>query len=992
MSSKTTSDFSNHSISPIFCLPSSWITLLAISIYLSLTIGCSDKTELGIEGKVLTESGQPLVGARVSISGPESHSSATDSNGKFLFGDIVAGSYQITVAKSGYQAYTNQVTVIDTISTADVILEKENSQTISGVVLNKESQQPLANVQLTTIPVTTVVTSDSNGNYQFAQKLQPANYVVKAVAEGFETTQLEVVVKLGEPARVDILLPPLKPVLAFSDSGLDFGLDKDSLKLIIKNDGTGTLNWTVARPNEAWIKLEKLKGTASPEVPDIISIEVKRDELEPRDHQLELAFTSDGGVQKLPVTINVKPQPALFVSPEKLDFGLDKQTLEISIENRGTGQLEWTISTPEKWITVEPISGQTRQTPTIVKLRADRQDLAPGNYQQQLTIISKNSDKMDISVSVIVTERPQINVEARSLDFGQDEVNQTLTIRNVGTGQLDWQISVPDLEWLKVVPQGGTASQQNSSVVNLSVTRRGLEAKSYQQTITITSDGGDWAVEVSMLVDRPILVANKQRLSLAPEEKEKSFQLSRQGFSPVDFEIQSSQKWLQADPQRGQLEDQAVTVRVQVDRKPLPPGKSQAVLTVNSQQTQQNLDLTVVVEVLPTFSLKVIDVKTNRPISQAKALNRETQADGRIQLKDTDLSTVDGSVSADGYLNQSFSVSLKSTKQRLVEKTIRLTPIPRPAGQIKSRDLDLPTEIALSSDGVFAYVINSELSTVSQIAVGSDQVLKTYDLSDDGQAPKDLIVHPLTGQVVVANSFVKPIKLGAVQNDTISILPELLNRSMVVSVGNYPIGLAIDPTANQLYVANQSSRTISVVDLDQRKEIGLLTPSRNGVPNRMMMSNDHLYAIVDGTVEIFDTRLKKSIKRINKVFGPSDLAISSNRKFVYVVNNKKNSLGVIDTVNQVVIKEIPVGLSPVRVAVSKGFHPGRDLIFVVNQGDSTLTMLETWTNEVGLFEAWQAEVAPQPIKVGFMPLGISVTTDKVYVVLQEDSVIEVLEF
>ena len=160
----------------------------------------------------------------------------------------------------------------------------------------------------------------------------------------------------------------------------------------------------------------------------------------------------------------------------------------------------------------------------------------------------------------------------------------------------------------------------------------------------------------------------------------------------------------------------------------------------------------------------------------------------------------------------------------------------------------------------------------------------------------------------------------------------------------------------------------------------------------MMMSNDHLYAIVDGTVEIFDTRLKKSIKRINKVFGPSDLAISSNRKFVYVVNNKKNSLGVIDTVNQVVIKEIPVGLSPVRVAVSKGFHPGRDLIFVVNQGDSTLTMLETWTNEVGLFEAWQAEVAPQPIKVGFMPLGISVTTDKVYVVLQEDSVIEVLEF
>ena len=160
----------------------------------------------------------------------------------------------------------------------------------------------------------------------------------------------------------------------------------------------------------------------------------------------------------------------------------------------------------------------------------------------------------------------------------------------------------------------------------------------------------------------------------------------------------------------------------------------------------------------------------------------------------------------------------------------------------------------------------------------------------------------------------------------------------------------------------------------------------------MTMSDGHLYAIVDETAEIFDIRLKKSIKSINTVFGPSDLAVASKQKFVYVVNNKKNSLGVIDNVNQVVIKEIPVGLSPVRVAVSKGFHPGRDLIFVVNQGDSTLTMLETWTNEVGLFEAWQAEVATEPIKVGFMPLGIAVTTDKVYVVLQEDSVIEVLEF
>ena len=46
----------------------SWIRLLVVSIYISLTMGYSDKGDLGIEGKVLAESGQPLVSAQVDYS------------------------------------------------------------------------------------------------------------------------------------------------------------------------------------------------------------------------------------------------------------------------------------------------------------------------------------------------------------------------------------------------------------------------------------------------------------------------------------------------------------------------------------------------------------------------------------------------------------------------------------------------------------------------------------------------------------------------------------------------------------------------------------------------------------------------------------------------------------------------------------------------------------------------------------------------------------
>jgi len=154
-------DQTNHS--PYLLLTS---LIVAVGI---IFFGCSDKTELGIEGKVLGEDGQAISGANVAISGPESHSAATDSAGKFLFGDIVAGSYEITVNKSGYKPYSNRVTVVDTVATADAVLEKKDAQTISGTVLNKETNQPVSNVQLTTVPVTISVISDNNGVYQFAK-------------------------------------------------------------------------------------------------------------------------------------------------------------------------------------------------------------------------------------------------------------------------------------------------------------------------------------------------------------------------------------------------------------------------------------------------------------------------------------------------------------------------------------------------------------------------------------------------------------------------------------------------------------------------------------------------------------------------------------------------------------------------------------------------------------------------------------------------------
>ena len=60
------------------------------------------------------------------------------------------------------------------------------------------------------------------------------------------------------------------------------------------------------------------------------------------------------------------------------------------------------------------------------------------------------------------------------------------------------------------------------------------------------------------------------------------------------------------------------------------------------------------------------------------------------------------------------------------------------------------------------------------------------------------------------------------------------------------------------------------------------------------------------------------------------------------------------------------------------------MIYIVNQGDSTISIIE----QIGT--DWK--VAEEEIKVGFNPRGIVAIPGKVYVVLQEDSIIEVLGF
>ena len=234
----------------------------------------------------------------------------------------------------------------------------------------------------------------------------------------------------------------------------------------------------------------------------------------------------------------------------------------------------------------------------------------------------------------------------------------------------------------------------------------------------------------------------------------------------------------------------------------------------------------------------------------------------------------------------------------------------------------------------------------------------------------------------MANSFVEPAKVGGVQNDSVSIIPEAFNKSTAVTVGNRPVAVAVDSVTNQLYVANYDSKTISILNLGNRQEVGVVALQSS--PSRMAIVGADLYVVTENSIAVVDLRLRRVIKNIRNVVNPADVVASTDQRFAYVVNSGNDNLLVVDTKSRTIVQKIQVGVFPIRLAIRKGFRGKGDMIYVVNQGNSTISIIE----QIGT--DWK--VAEEEIKVGFNPRGIVAIPGKVYVVLQEDSIIEVLGF
>jgi uncharacterized protein (TIGR03437 family) len=196
-------------------------------------------------------------------------------------------------------------------------------------------------------------------------------------------------------------------------------------------------------------------------------------------------------------------------------------------------------------------------------------------------------------------------------------------------------------------------------------------------------------------------------------------------------------------------------------------------------------------------------------------------------------------------------------------------------------------------------------------------------------------VNSTTGMVYVSGASGVTVIDGA--NDKIAA---------TLQTGNTPVGIAIDETANRVYVANQKDGTIGVIDGSSNQVIATWpVPSGNGANNVWKLAIDpalrRLYVSIPpqfvgsfSGLQVLDTFTGASVAQLGGAWSSAaeDVAVNTNTHHVLLSDSGNGTVTVIDGASHLILNTLVTGTAALDLAVD----PTAGLVYVSDSFDADI--------------------------------------------------------
>jgi len=209
---------------------------------------------------------------------------------------------------------------------------------------------------------------------------------------------------------------------------------------------------------------------------------------------------------------------------------------------------------------------------------------------------------------------------------------------------------------------------------------------------------------------------------------------------------------------------------------------------------------------------------------------------------------------------------------------------------------DEPTFMTISPDGKDAFLLDERNGYLSRINLTTGRIIARVLL---GHRPKYAAYLEAEHLLAVSLSLSQKVLL---------LDPESLKVMRTISTGNSPQGLAV--SFNQLLIAEYGDNSVSVIDLASRNTLNRLTVGFG--PRRLLEVRNQIYVsnYQDGSLSVLVPGQLGVNQEIYGLGRPLEMAFDRFYLRLYIADEEKGALAVIDTTSNLLLGHIFLGARP----------------------------------------------------------------------------------
>ncbi len=227
-----------------------------------------------------------------------------------------------------------------------------------------------------------------------------------------------------------------------------------------------------------------------------------------------------------------------------------------------------------------------------------------------------------------------------------------------------------------------------------------------------------------------------------------------------------------------------------------------------------------------------------------------------------------------------------------------------------------------------------------------------------------------------------------------------MRRSLFVVL---PIALALMAGCSQqkppylVYVSNEGSGDMSVIDPNQPNAIGTITLGKR--PRGIQTSGGLIFVALSGSpsappgvdestlpppdksadgIGVVDLAQQKVVRKLFGGSDPEQFAVSKDGKLLYVANEDAAGLSIVDITGGKVLQTLPTGEEPEGVTVS----PDGKFVYVTSENDGEVSVVDATNNKV----LKHIKVGRRPRSIAFLPDG-----SNAFVTNENDAMLTVID-